>query len=136
VKSRIDIALLTGAALWCAVIVAAPLFSIRPIYAFFSLICHQAPERSWFLLGQPLPVCIRCSAIYFGFLIALVAKREPNADWLKLAIAVTFAEVALEWLGAESVMARSVTGLALGATAAPFVRVGITEMFGVRHNAL
>jgi uncharacterized membrane protein len=125
-----------GTTLWCAAIVAAPIFSISAIYAFFSLICHQAPERTWFLLDHPLPVCIRCSAIYFGFLLALAAKRQPHAPWLKLAIAITIAEVAFEWLGANSVVARSLTGLALGAAAAPFVRVGITEMFGVRHNAV
>ena len=135
-KARIDNLLLAGAALWCASILAAPALSLTPIYEFFSLICHQQPERSWFLMGQPLPVCIRCAAIYFGFLAALIAKRQPAAVLLKVAIVLTLGEVCFEWLVMDSVVARSFTGLLLGASAAPFVRIGVEQMFGVQSDAL
>ena len=42
------------------------------IYRALHLVCHQIPERSLHVLGWPLAVCIRCSAIYFGFLAGLL----------------------------------------------------------------
>jgi uncharacterized membrane protein len=139
-KARIDTVLIAGAALWCAAIIVAPLApsaSLGPVYAFFSLICHQEPERSWMLFGHPLPVCIRCSGIYFGFLLALMFRRQPAVVWLKVALALTVSEVAMEWLVVESVLARTITALILGAAIAPFVRVGVEEMLGApQSNAL
>jgi uncharacterized membrane protein len=41
-------------------------------YAVGSVICHQLPERSFFLDGRQLPVCARCTGLYvsgaLGFL--------------------------------------------------------------------
>ena len=34
------------------------------IFAVSSVICHQLPERSFFLDGQQLPVCARCTGLY------------------------------------------------------------------------
>lgn len=42
------------------------------IYKFFSSICHQLPERSFYLWGFPLAVCARCLGIYLGFGLALI----------------------------------------------------------------
>ena len=135
-ESQIDIGLLAGVTLWCAAILAAPIFSLHVVYDFFALICHQEPDRSWLLFGQPLPVCIRCSAIYFGFLFALILKRQPAVLWLKIALVLTLAEVSLEWFVMDSVTARTLTGLMLGAAAAPFVRVGVKEMLGAEQDAV
>jgi len=33
-------------------------------YAVGSMICHQLPERSFFLDGRQLPVCARCTGLY------------------------------------------------------------------------
>src|SRR5579884_1285256 len=70
--------LLLGSALWCLMIVAAPLLHAQPIYQFFSIICHQIPSRSWVLAGSPLPVCIRCTCIYLGFFIGAVFSIRPR----------------------------------------------------------
>jgi uncharacterized membrane protein len=35
-------------------------------------ICHQIPDRSFQLDGQPLPLCARCTGIYLGALLGLV----------------------------------------------------------------
>jgi len=37
------------------------------------------PERSLWLLGAPLGVCARCSAIYFGFGVGLLAAFRAAA---------------------------------------------------------
>ena len=36
-------------------------------YSFWHL-CHQIPDRSFWLNGQPMAVCSRCLGIYSGFL--------------------------------------------------------------------
>lgn len=47
-------------------------------YAAGSVICHQLPDRSFFLDGRQLPVCARCTGLYVsgaaGVLGWLVAK--------------------------------------------------------------
>ena len=69
---------LAGTLAWLATIVLAPVLKSRTsaaavfLYALFSPICHQIPERSFSLCGQPLAVCGRCLGIYAGFLAGLV----------------------------------------------------------------
>jgi uncharacterized membrane protein len=36
------------------------------LYASGSVICHQLPERSFFLDGRQLPVCARCTGLYLS----------------------------------------------------------------------
>ena len=36
------------------------------VYAAGGLICHQLPERSFFLDGRQLPVCARCTGLYLS----------------------------------------------------------------------
>ena len=75
---RVYIAILSLVALWCGMVVAAPLLgsisegTASAIYRFFSRICHQLNERSFHIAGGQFAVCIRCSAIYFAFLIGVV----------------------------------------------------------------
>ncbi len=75
------IAVLLGALTWCFALLAAPVCSAgateisglsRYLYGFFHGICHQIPDRSFVLLGWPVAVCVRCSAIYYGFLAGTI----------------------------------------------------------------
>ncbi len=58
--------------LWIAGIFLAPYLKSRasPWHAFFYLVfssvCHQVPNRCFFLYGHPLAVCTRCLGIYSG----------------------------------------------------------------------
>ena len=36
------------------------------VYAVGSVICHQLPERSFFIEGRQLPVCARCTGLYLS----------------------------------------------------------------------
>ena len=38
----------------------------RIVYDFGNVMCHQRPDRSWFVNGNQLPLCIRCMSISFG----------------------------------------------------------------------
>jgi uncharacterized membrane protein len=100
------------------------------IHAFFAVICHQDPSRSWQLFGEPLPVCIRCTSIYFGFLAALCLRLGPDTMWLRLAVTVILCEFVLARFVFDSAFARALAGSLFGICAAPFVRQGIEEMTG------
>jgi uncharacterized membrane protein len=39
-------------------------------YGIGSIVCHQLPERSFHLGAAQLPVCARCTGIYFGAALA------------------------------------------------------------------
>ena len=50
------------------------------IYAAGGLICHQRPERSFFLDGHQFPVCARCTGLYLSAAMGIIG-------WLALKIA-------------------------------------------------
>ncbi|HLH30874.1 MAG TPA: DUF2085 domain-containing protein [Terriglobia bacterium] len=122
------IALLIGSTLWCLTIIAAPAFGLSFVYEFFSRICHQDPGRSWQLFGHPLPVCIRCTSIYFAFTASLWLGLKPNVRWLRASIAIMFAEFIVARLFLDAALLRSLSGVLVGLSAAPFVKQGIEEL--------
>ena len=84
--------ILTGAALWCGLILLAPyLASVASplsefVYRSFHPICHQLPERSFHIFDEKLAVCSRCSSIYVAFLVGILAYpfiRLPNNPFLQ-----------------------------------------------------
>jgi uncharacterized membrane protein len=129
VKPQVHTVLLAGSAFWCLSILAAPAGSFSAIYDFFKQICHQNPARSWEFLGAPLPVCIRCTSIYFGFFAALLIRLRVDPRWLCWCIGLSLVEFALGHLVFDSEGLRSLTGFLLGAAAAPFVARGVEEMW-------
>jgi len=50
----------------------APAAFALAVYAVGSVICHQLPERSYRLFGAQMPVCARCTGIYFGAAVAAI----------------------------------------------------------------
>lgn len=34
--------------------------------------CHQIPDRSYFLFGYQLPVCVRCEGLIIGEIISII----------------------------------------------------------------
>jgi uncharacterized membrane protein len=96
------------------------------LYQPFHTICHQLTERSIHVLGTPLAVCMRCSAIYFGFLFGtilylpmrsfgvLITERRVL---LIVSILPLLADVVLDVLGvhASTGATRLMTGSLFGA---------------------
>ena len=61
------------------------------------IICHQKPERSFFIKGWQFPVCARCTGIIISFFIAiilLVNKIKINFATSIILVLVMF----LDWL--------------------------------------
>lgn len=38
----------------------------------YMFICHQKPERSFFINGQQMPVCARCTGIVIGYILGIM----------------------------------------------------------------
>jgi uncharacterized membrane protein len=128
VKKKTYIALLAAATLWCISIVAAPLLGLSWVYSLFSRICHQDPSRSWHLAGEPLAVCIRCTSVYFGFTVSLWLGVKANVRWLRLSILLMVCEFVVARLVLDTEFLRSVSGVLVGLSAAPFVKEAIEEI--------
>ncbi len=112
------------AAVVLAAVLFAPVFARfeRPesiaMYAAFSLVCHQQPERCWSLLGHPLAVCVRCLGFYAGAIAALLAGWRFWGPAFVLAALSALATWVGELNGAIpfTPWLWFVTGLALGST--------------------
>lgn len=133
---------------WVAAIVLAPAalengWAISsPLYAFFSHICHQIPERSLFFDGHPLAVCSRCFGVYFGLLAGIllypvwrpVDEIEPLPRiWLFLSLVPIGVDWSLTIFGIweNTHHSRFITGLILGVACAVFIVPAVVE---IRRN--
>jgi uncharacterized membrane protein len=128
VKNKTYAALLAGSTLWCLSIILAPLLGLSWVYAFFSRICHQDPTRSWHLAGEPFAVCIRCASIYFAFAASLWIGLKTNVRWLRLSILLLICEFIVARLVIDNALLRSLSGVLVGLSAAPFVREAFEEI--------
>jgi uncharacterized membrane protein len=123
--------ILVGTISWCAAILLAPLLAANSspvaeyVYRFFQPICHQRPERSFFLFGEKLAVCVRCSSVYCAFLFGVLlfpfthglrARNTPSRNVLLLTLLPIAWEVATEWIGlyTSTVLTRALTGGVFG----------------------
>ena len=120
--------LLAGATFWCLSILAAPAFDLSTVYRFFAAICHQNPARSWYLFDQPLPVCIRCTSIYFAFTASLWLGIRPNVRRLRISLLLMLIEFAVARFVIDTALLRSASAVLVGLAAAPFVKQGIEEI--------
>jgi len=118
---RTYVAVLVGTLLWCGAFVLAPFFAGLPgpftavgntLYGLLSPVCHQIDERSLTLLGLPLGVCTRCSAVYFGFLAGVflypllrsVSRPAYPPRWIiALAVLPMLADVIAGWTSLHTV---------------------------------
>lgn len=92
---------LTVISAWCLLILTAPHLAYVGEkgwsdlnYMFFSYpVCHQKPERSFFIFEHKLGVCSRCSGIYFSMLLSTllypiiwgIGNRKTPSKWLLIA---------------------------------------------------
>lgn len=136
----------SGALLFSLLLIAPPLaqangfkmFSFA-LYEAFSHLCHQTPERSFFIAGYPFAVCARCTGLYVGFAVAVALyplltslKRTdtPERKWLFIAAAPLAIDFALGFLGIweNTHFSRFSTGAILGAATVFFVMPGLVQV--------
>lgn len=127
---RILYVLTSGTLVWLLLIILAPIFKSsgnsisKYLYFIFEPACHQIPERSLFINSEPLAVCTRCFATYFGvflFLIFTLIRKKTiriNPNIVILFSVPTIIDFLLEKFGLYVNISeiRIVTGLMFGAS--------------------
>jgi len=126
-----------------SLIVIAPLTAgshlANSIYGGFDVICHQLPERSYFIFGHKLAVCSRCTGLYAGFALTLLlypllrplrSIDWPPPVWLVLAAVPMAIDFGLTFLGIweNTHTSRLLTGLLLGSVSVLYVMPGVAEL--------
>ena len=85
----------------------------------FAIVCHQRPERSFWIFGDEMAVCSRCLGIYLGAAAGMLFRTSR-----RIALRLLIAAVALNLFDAMTELAalhgnslgiRFVFGLLLGA---------------------
>jgi uncharacterized membrane protein len=108
------------------------------IYRAFGTMCHQMPERSYFIDGHKFAVCSRCTGIYFGFAFTLLVyplvrslrnTATPPLNLLILAALPLAIDFSLTFFGfwENTHTSRLLTGALLGSVAVFFVMPGIID---------
>jgi uncharacterized membrane protein len=143
-----------GAFVWLAAIFLAPWLAGRSsgraaafVYAVFSPVCHQIPERCFQFHGHPLAVCGRCLGIYAGFAGGLVLYplvrgfstiKPPSARLfllLTLPMAVD-AGAGILGLWVSPIGVRLATGVLWGTTLPFFFVTGVADFLTARRKRL
>ena len=121
-----------------AVVIAAPYFLTHGFLAMglalergFAIVCHQRPERSFWIFGAEMAVCPRCLGIYLGAAVGLLFRTSRRMA-LRLLIAAAAANLLdamteLAGLHGNWLALRFVFGLLLGATAASLISSAVAE---------
>ena len=126
-----------------SLIVVAPLTAgshlANSIYGGFTVVCHQLPERSYFILGHELAVCSRCTGLYAGFALTLLlypllrplrSVDWPPPVWLVLSAVPMAIDFGLTFLGIweNTHTSRLLTGMLLGSVSIFYVMPGVAEL--------
>ncbi len=109
------------------------------IYRAFGTMCHQIPERSYFIDGHKFAVCARCTGIYFGFAFTLLlyplvrslrSTATPPRSLLILATLPLAIDFSLTFFGfwENTHTSRLLTGALLGSVSVFYVMPGIVDV--------
>jgi uncharacterized membrane protein len=126
-----------------SLIVIAPLTAgshvSNSIYRVFAALCHQLPDRSYFIDGHKLAVCSRCTGLYAGFAFTLLLYpllrplktiAWPPREWLILSAVPMAIDFGLTLFGIweNTHTSRLLTGLLLGSVSVFYVMPGLAEL--------
>lgn len=112
-------------------------FDSSVLYQFFFLICHQDPNNSFFLFGNPLGVCIRDVGVYLSFLLGTILypffvkdDKMPDKKWLIISAIPILVDglTSLVGLRESNTFLRLLTGSLLGVVLPFYVIPGYLEL--------
>ena len=98
-------------------------FPLNIAYGFGDRLCHQRADRSFFINGNQMPFCARCTAIFIGLVIGLIVilfyRIELNERFIFF-IFLSLVPIGIDGTGQlfglweSSNLSRTLTGLILG----------------------
>ena len=98
----------------------------------FSLVCHQRPERSFWIFGAPVPICARCLGIYMGAASGLLMRtsRSIAMRLLIAAVLINVLDAVTEVVGVHGnwMAVRFGLGLALGTAGALLISSSMPDV--------
>jgi len=106
------------------------------LYALFSGVCHQSPDRVFTVFDWPFAVCHRCTGIYWGFFLGALPRirREfPSPGlrrtWILAALVPLAFDALAPYCGiwANTLWSRFLTGLLFGIGTSVLLRQGLAE---------
>lgn len=109
------------------------------IYSVFSKLCHQMPDRSFFIDNHQFAVCSRCTGLYVGFTVvtlcyplmrSLRRTDTPARVWLFLAALPLAIDFGLGFLGLwdNTHLSRFLTGMLLSSVAVFYILPGLVQL--------
>jgi uncharacterized membrane protein len=131
-------ALVAAAVLWAAAILLAPLaiasgqgrlsLGAAGVYTAGARVCHQRPDRCFWIHGRPMPVCARCTGLYAGAALAgplaLFLASGLSSRRARLTVTLAALPTLISWgieiagLAHPSNSVRAIAALPLGFVAA------------------
>lgn len=131
--------LLLACLVWLALVLAPALLAaagwphVDLLRWLFHPICHQIPERSFHVLGEPLAACARCTGLYLGFTLGVAAwphlptlaarlARQPR--WVLVCMVPLGVDVMLE----STALIRFATGLVAAFPCGLLPLIAISEL--------
>lgn len=102
----------------------------------YAPLCHQKPERSLEIGGSTQAVCARCSGLYLGGVLGLLAGavpllgRRPRPRWLGLWAVPTIVDALMSLAGLPSLsnVPRLLLAVPLGLVAGLFLATAIADL--------
>lgn len=132
--------------LWVLLILVPPIAKANglnglatPLYHFFGYLCHQIPERSFFIDGEKFGVCSRCFGVYAGlvagFLIYPLWRKPDNIEpFSKIWLFLSLIPITVDWsltifgIWENTHLSRFITGLILGLSCSSYIVPAIVEI--------
>lgn len=86
----------------------------------FAFLCHQAPDRTLHLNGEPMALCSRCAGVHLGLMLGALAAlpRGGHAFWMRHGRALVIGAIGLnllDWAVFHVVPLSHVSRIAVGA---------------------
>ena len=132
--------------LWLALILTPPIAQANgysklatPLYHFFGYICHQRPDRSFFILGEKFGVCSRCFGVYLGLVLGFLMyplwrKIDDIEPLARIWLFLSMIPIGIDWsltifgIWENTFETRLATGLVLGIACSTYIVPAIVEI--------